>query len=347
MKTIPGLTLWAVVGAAALLSGGCGDGRTPLVLYSPHGRDLLKLVEATYEARNPEIDVRWLFIGSQEIYDRARTEAANPQADVWYGGPGEILARAARDGLIEPYRPSWADAVPPASRHPGDYFFGLYRTPPLLVFNEDAVAPEEAPRDWEDLLDERWTGKVLIRDPLPSGTMRTLFGMILARSVAETGNADAGFDWLRRLDAQTKEYVHSPALLHQKMVRQEGLVTVWTLTDILIQRQRGAPLGYAFPATGSPVIDDSIALVKGARHAAEARAFIDWIGEREAQVMAAEKAFRLPTRSDLPREELPEWAREAVDRLVVAELDWQLLEAKSAEWLDVWDRKIRGHGASW
>jgi iron(III) transport system substrate-binding protein len=163
--------------------------------------------------------------------------------------------------------------------------------------------------------------------------------------VAETGDADAGFDWLRRLDAQTKEYVHSPALLHQKMIRQEGLVTVWTLTDILFQRQRGAPLGYTFPASGSPVIDDSIALVRGSRHAALARAFIDWIGEREAQVMAAEKAFRLPTRTDLPREELPDWAREAIDRLVIAEVDWALLEAKSAEWLDVWDREIRGRGA--
>jgi len=53
--------------------------------------------------------------------------------------------------------------------------------------------------------------------------------------------------------------------LHQKMVRQEGLVTMWELTDILFQRLRGSPLGYSFPASGSPVIDDSIGLVKGSR----------------------------------------------------------------------------------
>ena len=68
--------------------------------------------------------------------------------------------------------------------------------------------------------------------------------MVLARSVADTGGTESGFAWLGRLDAQTKEYVHSPALLHQKMVRQEGLVTMWELTDILFQRLRGAPLGY-------------------------------------------------------------------------------------------------------
>ena len=60
-------------------------GRTPLVVYSPHGRDLLMLMEKSYEAKHPNVDVRWLDMGSQEVYDRVRSEAANPQADVWFG----------------------------------------------------------------------------------------------------------------------------------------------------------------------------------------------------------------------------------------------------------------------
>jgi iron(III) transport system substrate-binding protein len=174
--------------------------------------------------------------------------------------------------------------------------------------------------------------------------MRTIFGMILARSVADTGDAASGFEWLKRLDAQTKEYVHSPALLHQKMVRQEGLVTMWELTDILFQRLRGAPLGYRFPTSGSPVIDDSIGLVKGSPQPQAARAFIEWVGSREAQLLAAEKAFRLPARQDLPAEQLPEWARQALADLVTAEVDWELIERQGAEWMNVWDRSVRGKG---
>ncbi len=302
-------------------------------------------MENTFEARHPLVDVRWLDMGSQEVFDRVRSEAANPQGDVWFGGPATILARGARHALLEPYRPPWADAVPASSRHPEDLYFGLYRTPPLLVFNEDAVAADAAPSDWDDLLDERWHDQVLIRDPLASGTMRTIFGMILAHSVAETGDTAQGFEWLRRLDAQTKEYVHNPALLHQKMVRQEGLVTMWELTDILFQRQRGAPLGYRFPSSGSPVIDDSVGLIRGCRHPGAARTFIDWIGSREAQLLAAEQAFRLPARTDLPREELPEWARLALDELVTAEVDWQLLEHQGGEWMNQWDREVRGRGS--
>ncbi len=333
-----------VVVLLGLACTGCGDGRETLVLYSPHGRDLLSLVEEAFEAENPEVDVRWLDMGSQEVYDRVRAESANPQCDVWFGGPATILSRAVADGLLEPYRPSWADAIGEKGRHPDDFYFSLYRTPPILVFNEEVVAPEDAPRDWEDLLDERWRGQVVIRDPLASGTMRTIFGMVLARSVAETGNTDAGFDWLRRLDGQTKEYAHSPALLHQKIVRQEGQVTLWELTDILFQRLRGAPLGYRFPTSGSPVIEDSIALVKGSKNGERAHQFIEWIGSREAQLLAAENAFRLPARTDLAAEDLPDWAREALADLVEADVDWDLLEAEGAQWMNTWDREVRGKG---
>ena len=340
----PFLAITGLLASALLLTGCLDDGRTPLVIYSPHGRDLLTLFEETFEAQNPDVDVRWLDMGSQEVYDRVRTEAANPQADVWFGGPATILARGAADGLLQPFRPTWADAVPESGRHPENLYFSLYRTPPILVFNEQAVAAEDAPRDWQDLLDPRWQDQVLIRDPLASGTMRTIFGMVLAQSVATSGDEAQGYDWLRQLDAQTKEYVHSPSLLHLKMERQEGLVTCWELTDILFQRQRGAPLGYHFPTSGSPVIEDSIGLVTNAPHPELAKKFIEWAGSIEAQELAAEKAFRLPARTDLPADELPDWARDALAQLVTADVDWQLMEERGSEWMQRWDREVRGKG---
>lgn len=321
-----------------------GDGRTPLVLYSPHGPDLLGLIEKTYEAENPDVDVRWLDMGSQDVYDRVRSEAANPQADVWYGGPRQIFARGAGEGLLQAHRPPWAGTVPAESRADGDLYFGLYRTAPVLVYNARLVPEAEAPRDWEDLLAPRFRGQILIRDPLASGTMRTLFGMVLARSVAETGDTRRGFDWLRRLDAQTKEYVHNPALMIEKLNRGEGRVTVWELTDLLWQQKRGLPLSFHFASSGSPVIDDSIGLVKGAPHAEAARRFIDWVGSEAAQQLAARDAFRLPARADLPPAELPEWAQGVLRELVPARLDWSLLDKNGQEWMALWDREVRGKG---
>jgi iron(III) transport system substrate-binding protein len=329
---------------AAILA--CGDGRERVVMYSPHGRDLLQLLEDAYEAKNPQVDVRSLDMGSQEVYDRIRSEAVNPQADIWFGGPDTIFSRGAAEGLLEPFRPTWADALPASSRDAGELYFGLYLACPILVYNSAAVPAAEAPRDWEDLLDPRWAGKVLIRDPLASGTMRTVFGMILARSVEQTGDEEAGFAWLRRLDAQTKEYTLNPALLFEKLTRQEGLVSIWELTDILLLQRRSSPLAYRFASSGTPVIDDSIGLVKNAPHGEAARAFIEWVGSEEALELVAREVFRLPAREDLPVEDLPPWAQEVLGEMVAAPVDSDLLAARGAKWMERWDRTVRGKGVA-
>ncbi len=331
--------------ALAAVAAGCRrDARTPIVLYSPHGRDLLGLVEKTYEARHPDVDVRWLDMGSQEVYDRIRSEKANPQADVWFGGPNTIFARGARDGLLEPYRPSWAAAIPPGSRQARDLYFGAYRTPAVLVYNSGAVAAADAPRDWDDLLDPRWKGKILIRYPIASGTMRAIFGMILERSLAETGSTDRGFRWLSRLDAQTKEYVMNASVLVEKVARREGLVTVWDLPDVLLEMRRSKDLAYVFPSSGTPVIDDAVGLVAGAKHPREARELIEWIGSPEAQLAAARNAYRLPSRTDLPAGDLPDWARDVEKKMIPAKMDWDLLEREGQAWMAKWDREVRGKG---
>jgi len=333
--------------AGATLAIGCGgDGRTPLVVYSPHGRDLLALFEADFERLQPGIDLRALDMGSQEIYDRVRSERANPQADVWFGGPDTIFARAAADGLLAPYRPSWADAVPPASRDDDDLHFGTFRTLPALVWNLRTVADADAPADWEDLLAPRFAGRVLVRDPMASGVMRTFFGYQLARSVAETGDTAAGFAWLGRLDAQTKQYAANPALLFEMLVRGEGDVTVWELTDVLLHRAAGAPIGWALPASGTPVIDDAVALVAGAPHRAAAIEFLEYVGSAAAQTLAAERVFRIPARQDLPPAALPEWAREVLAELVAADYDEALAAARGPEWMATWDREVRGRGGA-
>lgn len=319
---------------------GCGDERTALVLYSPHGRDLLVEIERAWEAKHPDIDVRFLDMGSQEVLDRLRSERANPQADVWFGGPSVLFSRAANEGLLATSSPSWESSVPAGARDQQGRWVALYQTPTLIVFNRDALTADEAPTDWDDLLEPRFEDEVLIRDPLASGTMRTIFGYLIAREEAP----EDGFDWLRRLDAQTREYVHSPALLHEKLVRQEGRVSVWEMTDILGLVARGAPLDYRFPSSGAPVIDDAVAVVAGAKHPREAAEFVEWLGSEEALLLAAEKAYRLPARGDLDPEALPDWVAPVLEQLHRADVDWQLLERRGAEWMQTWDRSVRGRG---
>jgi iron(III) transport system substrate-binding protein len=194
------------------------------------------------------------------------------------------------------------------------------------------------------VLDPKWKHKVLIRNPVASGTMRAIFGMIVERGIAATGDTAAGFDWLRRLDTQTTDYPLNPALLHQKLLRQEGLLTLWDLPDILVEQGRGSPFGYVLPASGTPVIEDPIAVVRGARHQEAARRFVDWVGSEQAQILAAQHAWRLPARLNLPRDSIPEWVLEVRSGLRYADMDWQLLAERGPEWMTYWDRHVRGRG---
>ena len=335
---------WSVVGVLVLLACG-GSGKTPLVIYTPHGRDLLTLLKARYEQLHPDIDIRWLDMGSQEVYDRVRSERANPQGDVWFGGPATIFAMGAADSLLEAFRPAWADAIPPHGRAPGDFYFSCYQTPAVIVYAARAVQPSEAPQDWDALLEPKWRGKILIRDPIASGTMRAVWGMILERSLKQTGDTAAGFAWLRRLDGQTKEYVLNGPLLDQKIVRQEGLITIWDLPDIQLNTRDGLPLGFVFPRSGTPVIEDAIGVIRGAQHQAAARAFVEWVGTADIQLLAAREVYRLPARGDLPVDSLPAWARDVRVHMVAADIDWDLLARQGSAWMTYWDSHVRGKGA--
>jgi iron(III) transport system substrate-binding protein len=323
---------------------GCSDHRIPVVLYSPHGRDQLELLEREFERRRPDIDVRWLDMGSQEILDRLRFERVNPQADVWFGGPASIFERGIKDSVLVPYRPAWAGSVDPRGAGPMDLYYPVYRTPAVIAFNSRAVRLQDAPRDWDDVLAPRWKDKVIIRDPMASGTMRAIWGLVLLRSLRQTGDTGQGMAWLRRLDGQTKTYTISPALLYEKLVRQEGLISLWDLQDILITQAKGMPLGYVFPRSGTVVIDDGIGLVRGSRHPDAARAFIDFVGSQEAQLLTARKVFRLPARTDLPTDSVPSWIAGVNRDMVVADVDWSLFSQQGPAWMSYWDQHVRGTG---
>lgn len=347
----PGSAAWravrrgAVAGLALILLAACGnDGRTPLIVYSPHGPDLLRDFEARFEERHPDIDLQWLDMGSQEVLDRIRSERANPQADVWFGGPSQLFASAAADGLLAPATPGWAGAVTADSDSDGRYL-ALYYTPLVIAYNSEVVSADEAPRDWDEVLAPQWADRVLIRDPLASGTMRTIFGMIVERSLRETGNTEQGFEWLRRLDAQTREYVLNPTLLYQKLARQEGIITLWDMPDIEMLRERtGYPIEYVYASSGTPMVIDAIALVEGSPNREGAMRFLEFIGGPEEVLFAAREHVRMPVRADIPADSLPPALRRAREEIVPEPMDWGLLQEQGSEWMRRWDEQVRGRG---
>ena len=342
--------LLGVLSLGLILSSlSCGGNTQPgakrIVIYTPHGKDLLSDFVALYKQANPDVDVQFLDMGSREILERLRAERNRPQADLWWGASHITFQTAAEENLLAPYTPTWANSIAEESRDSEHRWYGTYETPEVIVYNTTSISPSEAPQDWDEVLDPKWRNKILIRNPNPADTMRAIFGAQILRFYKDTGSFDQGYDWLRRLDANVREYTADGTLLMEKLARNEGSISLWNMPDVFLYRdQKGFPqLSHVIPASGTPVITDGIAIVRGAPNEQEAKRFYEFVTTPENLIHAANKYYRFPARTDLDRSKLPAWMREPFKRMP---LDWDLLRRESNNWLRYWDTEIKGRSRS-
>jgi iron(III) transport system substrate-binding protein len=327
----------------------CSQKAPQLIIYSPHGKELLEDFASRFEQAHAGVNVEWLDMGSQNVLDRLRSEKANPQADIWWGAPAPMFMQAASEGLLEPYRPTWAEAVDSVYHDPQDRWYGIYLTPEVIVFNSQRLRREMAPQDWDELLEAKWRGRIVVREPMPSGTMRAIFFAMIYRFYQDNHSPISGFDWLRRLDANTKTYPADQTLFYLALSRGEGEVSIWNLPDIFLQHNRyGHPFDYVLPRSGVPIIPEGLALVARQRGADDnartqlARQFYEFITIEEALILAANQYYRIPTRRDLDFSRIP--PEFDPRQYTPMPMDWQLFADSSAVWMQYWDQRIRNRG---
>jgi iron(III) transport system substrate-binding protein len=325
---------------------GCGDkekSKKVVIVYSPHGVDIMTEFETLFENKYPNIDVKWIDIGSQDILDRIRSERENPQCDVWWGAPSTSFMNAAKEGLIQKYRPSWSNAIDAKYKDSGDLWYGTFLTPEVIGYNTRMLKKSEVPQDWDELLSPKWKDKIIIRYPLASGTMRTIFSAMIWRFYKDTGDPKKGYEWLLKLDANTKEYTSSPTMMQQKLARGEGLITIWNMPDMVFQTEaKNYPFGYIIPKSGTPVVTDGIAMIANCKHSEEGKLYYEFVNTQDSMITLAKKHYRIPTRNDIQKELLPKWITEA--SIIPMDIDWELFSQKSDEWMKYWEQNIKNRG---
>ena len=204
-----------------------------LVIYTGRDESVVEKVVGMFNEKYPDIQVDNLTMGAQQILERVRGEKANPQADFWWGGTQSAMMVAANEDLLMPFKPSFDDAIAADYKDAEGRWYGEMLLPEVIMINSDVLTPETGPQDWDDLLKPEWKDKIVIRGVLASGTMRTIYSSMIYRQGADT--PEKGYEWLKGLDANTKDYAQDPTNLYLKLVRQEGTVSLWNLQDILLQ----------------------------------------------------------------------------------------------------------------
>jgi iron(III) transport system substrate-binding protein len=345
MRVLNYITLVALLVALAGCFGGSNQSGEVITIYSPHGDDLLAEFKQRYEAAHPGVRVEYLDMGSQQVLERIRGEKANPNADIWWGAPQNMFINAAKEGLLEAYKPSWVDAVDPLERDAQYRWVGTFHTPQVILYNENKIPVNEVPSDWDELLDAKWKDKIAIRYPMASGGMRGFFGAIMQRE-SRGKSEEAGYAWLARLDANTLTYPTSPSLMFEEITRGDAVLSIWNLVDVFLEKKlRKRPFNYSLPKSGTLVITDAIAIVKGCKNPEGARSFYEFVTSIESFSVQANQFYRIPCRTDIPPEKLPEWMRSLhIPRM---DVDWDSLSANSEKWMNTWDNQIKKRGQKW
>jgi iron(III) transport system substrate-binding protein len=214
--------------------------------------------------------------------------------------------------------------------------------PEVIIYNHDLLKPEDAPKDWDDLITPAFKDKIVIRDVMGSGTMRTIYSAMIYR-LSAGGPPDPGYEWLKKLDANTVVYSKDPETMYLNLDRGVGVLTLWNLQDALIQPLRNnRPWSYVVPASGAPFLLDGVGVVNNPKSMPAALAFQDFLLEPKLQAQLAKDYYQIPA-MQIPDADKPEW----LTRLNIREMkvDWETMVRNEKEWMEYWSENIKGKGA--
>ena len=261
-----------------------------LVLYTSHKKEVWWPIVKEFETRTG-VWVEVVEGGTNERLERLDKEQDAPQADVMFGGGVESL-ESYRD-LFAPYTCAEADAILPQYRAQDDIWTPFSSLPVVFVYNPKLVRAGEI-TTWRDLLDPTWKGKIAFADPSVSGSSYTALVTMLCAVEGEPDEILHTF--AENLDG--KQLESSGAVLSY-VAGGQAVVGV-TLEETASRRiAAGDELAMVYPADGTSCVPDGCAILNGAPHAENARAFVDFTVSRDVQQLIQEQFCRRSVRSDL------------------------------------------------
>lgn len=256
------------------------------VLTLPESQALLKGFQQKYPFVQPEL----FRLGAEKMRTKILTEARAGRhlfdvtsMDVVETG---VLQR---QGILAPYKALARDAIPAGLRDDEGYWAGIYVRQFVLAYNTRLVSQKDAPRDWWDLLNPRWKGKI--------GMDREETEWYAA--LAEYWGRDKARKFMRALAAQNPALHQGHTLVAKLTVAGEFPLSIAHASRVEQIKAQGAPLDWVDsvdPVVTSPSV---ISLSARAPHPNAARLFTEYVLSREGQMLIHDN-FRVTARSDIP-----------------------------------------------
>lgn len=231
-----------------------------------------------------------------EALAQLRAEANNPKTDIWWGGTGDPFLQAAEAGLLEAYRPSYLNDLHGWSVRQyamtQNMVGGFYTSAIGFGWNTDVLKKKKLPEPkcWSDMVRPEYKGEVEFSHPASSGTAYT----VLAGLVQLMGEEPA-FAYLKKLHRNISNYTRSGTAQAPNVGKGEVAMGISFMFGFEAWRINGYPVKSVAPCEGTSYEIGGIALVKGARHKAEALRYYDWLMGPAGQAVGAKSgSFQVP-----------------------------------------------------
>jgi len=282
------------------------------------------------------IQAEMIRMSAGEILAKVRAEKDNPQASVWYGGPADTFVQAVEEDLLEPYVSPIAAKIDAKYKDPNGYWTGVYVGAVGIASNKEFLEKNnlEAPKTWNDLLNPKLKGEIVMASPASSGTAYTAIYSILK----VFGDEEKGFDYLKQLHPQVQQYTTSGSAPGRMVGLGEAGIGILFAHDIIKYQEEGYDnLVLTFPEDGTGYETGSIGIIKNSKNQDLAQAFIDWaLGTSAQELGKTVGSFQNVTN---PEAVGPE---QAVDMSQINLIDYDVADAGSQRQriIDKWNAEV-------
>ncbi len=294
-----------------------------LVIYTSHKEEVYGPIVKEFEERTG-IWALMVTGGTNELLERIAEQNGAPECDVMFGGGVESLLSYA--ACFEPYTCSEAELLKPGLRPEGDLWTPFSSLPVVLIYNPKLVSKGEL-TGWADLLDPKWRGRIAFTDPTVSGSSYT--AAITLMTCLPGDRWQVLEEFVENLDGKLLSDSGEVVSAVAGGSRSVGVTLEETALKGLAQ---GEDIAIVYPTEGTSSLPDGTALVAGAPHPENARAFLEFVQSADVQGLVVSDFSRRSVRADVAdREDLP--ASEEL-KLIDYDVAWasQVKEEFLARW---------------
>ena len=273
----------AVAITPALIEAAKKEGK--VVYYSSIDLSAAERIARAFEAKFPGIAVRVERNGAERLFQRIGQEYTSRiyAVDVVNTSDAAHVITWKRSDWLAPFVPEDVAKHYPAEHKDPDGTFASYRVTLCPIgYNTNLVKPEEAPKSYADLLDPKWTGKIVKAHPSYSGTILTATYQI---------SRDLGWSYFEKLAQQRIMQVQSATDPPKKLALGERAIMADGGEYVLLQlKEKGDPVEVVYPSEGTPLIVGPNAVFKNAPNPNAARLFQAWSFTAEGQQVIIDSA---------------------------------------------------------